>query len=139
MNVMMPPAVMTALGMLRRAFLTSSPMNDAASRPLNPNARVDQKTMSSIPWGLGTIAASVKWVAGPNLIHAVSPMATRIIAGSQVPSDPLALWSHLPMLRPTRFRVRARASPLTETMTTKVLLSARYEYRGIMYAELLAA
>src|SRR5262249_5663122 len=139
MNVIMQPAMIAALGMLRRASLTSSPMNEAASSPPNPNARVDQNTMSSIPWGLGIIAAIVKWVAGPNLTHATTPIATRLIAGSHVPSDPLALWSHLPTFSPTMFRPRAIASPQTDATTTNVLLSARCAYLGMMYAELLAA
>ena len=60
---------------MRRAFLISSPMNDAVSHPPKANVSTDQKMMS-LKCVLGVIECSEKCVAEPKRCHAIGHMTS---------------------------------------------------------------
>src|SRR5271165_3694823 len=92
--VIMKPAAISPRGMVRRASLISSPMNDADSAPLKAYSSVAQ-TPKLPRFNEGFIAAALNLVAEPNFHQATPPTTQSSAIGSHVPTAPRLL-SHLP-------------------------------------------
>src|SRR3974377_1238064 len=111
--VMTAAAVKIALGRVRRASTSPSPVVEALSTPANANAIVDQKMTSFRPV-LGSSDCALIGVADPYFIQEYDPNAISSDTGTQ-PARALVLVLHLPTSRPTMFRPTATARPRNDT------------------------
>src|SRR5262249_16895694 len=109
---MRAPATIRARGIVRRASLISSPMNEAASEPLKAYRMVAQ-TPSVVKLNEGVKLGAVKDVEEPNFAHAIIVTTHNRLTGIQTPSAPRLL-SHLPIFRPTMLRASASPTPKNE-------------------------